>query len=120
MTAARAGGAIPVAAATETNWRWMMAGAISVTPEQLQQIAGQLTSGAGEVESILGTLAGYVTPLQGDWVGQAQQQFEALWAEWQTSARGLHEALTGIATLTLQAGAAYEANEQGIASSFRT
>jgi WXG100 family type VII secretion target len=93
--------------------------AISVTPEQLQQIAGQLSSGAGEVESILATLAGYVAPLQGEWVGQAQQQFEALWAEWQTSARGLHEALTGIATLTQQAGARYESNEQGIAASFR-
>src|ERR1700746_3122757 len=84
--------------------------AIAVTPEQLQQIAGQLSSGAGEVESILATLAGYVAPLQGEWVGQAQQQFEALWAEWQTSARGVHQALTGIATLTPQAGVRYESN----------
>ena len=93
--------------------------AISVTPEQLHTIGGQLTSGASEVESILAQLASYVSPLQGDWVGQAQQQFEALWAEWQSSARGLHEALTGIATLTQQAATAYESNEQGIASSFR-
>jgi WXG100 family type VII secretion target len=96
-----------------------MAGAITVTPAQLQQIAGQLTTGAGEVESILSTLAGYVSPLQADWIGQAQQQFEALWLEWQNSARGLHEALTGIATMTQQAGAAYESNEQGIAATFR-
>lgn len=93
--------------------------AITVTPEQLQTISGQLTSGAGEVESILAQLAGYVSPLQGDWVGQAQAQFEALWNEWQTSARGLHESLTGIATLTQQAATAYETNEQDIAASFR-
>jgi WXG100 family type VII secretion target len=93
--------------------------AISVTPEQLQEISGQLTSGAGEVDSILAQLASYVSPLQGDWVGQAQQQFEALWTEWQNSARGLHEALTGIAMLTRQAGSAYETNEQGIAATFR-
>ncbi len=93
--------------------------AISVTPEQLQQISAQLTSGAGEVESILSTLAGQVSPLQGDWVGQAQARFEELWAEWQTSARNLHEALTGIAQLTQQAGAAYESNEQNIAATFR-
>jgi WXG100 family type VII secretion target len=93
--------------------------AIQVTPEQLEQIAGQLSSGAGEVESILGTLAAYVAPLQGEWVGQAQQQFEALWSEWQTSARGLHEALTGIVTLTRQAGARYLSNEEGIAATFR-
>jgi WXG100 family type VII secretion target len=96
-----------------------MAGAISVTPEQLHTIASQLTSGASEVESLLAQLASYVSPLQGDWVGQAQQQFEALWAEWQSSARGLHEALTGIATLTRSAASSYETNEQGIASSFR-
>jgi WXG100 family type VII secretion target len=96
-----------------------VAGTISVTPEQLQQISAQLTSGAGEVESILSQLAGYVAPLQGDWVGQAQARFEALWTEWQNSARGLHEALTGIAQLTQQAGSAYETNEQNIAATFR-
>ena len=42
-----------------------------------------------------------------------------LWLEWQNSARGLHEALTGIATLTQQAGTRYESNEQGIAATFR-
>jgi WXG100 family type VII secretion target len=95
-------------------------GSISVTPEQLQTISGQLTSGASEVESILAQLAGYVSPLQGDWVGQAQAQFESLWIEWQNSARGLHEALTGIAQLTQQAGTAYASNEQNIAATFRS
>jgi WXG100 family type VII secretion target len=93
--------------------------AISVTPDQLHQISSQLTSGAGDVESILAQLAGYVSPLQGDWVGQAQARFEGLWNEWQTSARNLHEALTGIAQLTQQAATAYETNETNIAASFR-
>lgn len=96
-----------------------MAGSITVTPEQLQQIAGQLTAGAGEIESILSSLAGLVSPLGADWVGQAQAQFEALWEQWQRDGAGLHEALTGIATLTQQAGAHYESNEQAIAASFR-
>lgn len=96
-----------------------MSSSISVTPEQLAQISAQLTSGAGEVESILSQLAGQVAPLQGDWVGQAQTRFEALWNEWQTSARNLHEALAGIAQLTQQAATAYETNEQNIAASFR-
>jgi WXG100 family type VII secretion target len=93
---------------------------ISVTPEQLQEISNQLTSGAGEVESILQTLAGYVSPLQSDWVGTAQGRFESLWIEWQTSARNLHEALTGIAQLTNQAGQSYATNEQSIAATFRS
>src|ERR1700678_1096415 len=48
-----------------------MAGAIQVTPEQLQSISGQLNSGSSEVESILSQLAAVVSPLQGEWVGQA-------------------------------------------------
>jgi WXG100 family type VII secretion target len=94
--------------------------AISVTPEQLQTISGQLTNGASEVESLLSQLAGYVSPLQGDWIGQAQQQFEGLWTEWQNSANGIHEALTGIAALTAQAAVRYDTNESDIAATFRT
>jgi WXG100 family type VII secretion target len=95
-----------------------MAGLISVTPEQLQSIATQLNSGASEVESILNQLAQLVSPLQSEWVGQAQSAFEALWTEWQTSAAHLQEALAGISNLTRQAGASYESNESTIAASF--
>lgn len=92
---------------------------ITVTPQQLQEIAGQLNSGASEVESILGQLASLVSPLGSDWVGTAQAQFEELWAQWQRDAAGIHQALTGIAQLTLQAGSQYEQTEQAITSSFR-
>ena len=97
-----------------------MYGSIAVTPEQLQSISSQVTSGAGEVESILSQLAGMVSPLQGDWVGSAQAQFEALWEQWQRDGAGLHQALTGIATLLRQAGVAYETNEQQVGSMFRS
>lgn len=97
-----------------------MAGSITVTPEQLHRIAGQLASGAGEVESILNTLAGMVAPLRSDCIGQAQVQFEALWDQWHTSALSLRQALTGIATLTQQAGPDYECNAHPIAASFRS
>jgi WXG100 family type VII secretion target len=95
-----------------------MAGSISVTPEQLTDISGQLNAGAGNVDEILSHLASVVSPLQTEWVGSAQMQFEALWQEWQTSATNLHAALAGIAQLTQNAAASYSSTEQSIASSF--
>ena len=91
---------------------------IRVTPEQLRQVSTQLSSGAAGIEGTLRQLAGWVEPLGSDWAGVAQARFVELWAEWQRSASGLHQALTGIAQLTARAGADYEATEQGIASSF--
>ncbi len=95
-----------------------MAGGITVTPEQLREISAQLSAGAADVEATLSRLAGVVSPLQTEWVGSAQAQFEALWEEWQRDATGLHNALTGIAQLTQNAATSYESTEQSIASSF--
>jgi WXG100 family type VII secretion target len=94
-----------------------MAG-IRVTPEQLQGMSGRVSSGASNIEGELSSLAGSLAPLGGEWAGVAQQRFEALWAEWQRSARGLHEALTGISTLLNQAGVHYAEAEHAIAGSF--
>lgn len=91
---------------------------ISVTPEQLREISAQMSAGAADVESTLSRLAGVVSPLQSEWVGTAQAQFEALWNQWQRDASGLHSALTGIAQLTQNAASSYESTEQSIASSF--
>jgi WXG100 family type VII secretion target len=94
-----------------------MAG-IRVTPEQLASMAGRVGSGAAHIDSELSGLAATLAPLGSDWAGIAQQRFEVLWAEWQRSARGLHEALTGISTLLTQAGTHYEEAERAIAGSF--
>jgi WXG100 family type VII secretion target len=94
-----------------------MAG-IRVTPEQLQALSGRVSGGASSIEGELSSLAGALSPLGGDWAGVAQQRFESLWAEWQRSARGLHEALTGISTLLNQAGTHYAEAEHAIAGSF--
>ena len=95
-----------------------MAGGITVTPAQLQEISAQMSSGAADVEATLSRLAGVVSPLRSDSVGAAQAQFEALWDEWQRDAAGLHSALTGIAQLTQNAASSYETTEQSVASTF--
>jgi WXG100 family type VII secretion target len=91
---------------------------IQVTPEQLSNASRQFTSGVASIEGTLSQLRGQITPLAGEWRGDASQRFEQLWNEWQQSAKSLHEALTGIASLTAQASRSYETTEQGIAQSF--
>jgi WXG100 family type VII secretion target len=91
---------------------------ILVTPEQLQSVSAQLNAGAGTIEATLSQLAAQVAPLQGEWRGVAQAQFESLWLEWQRSAAGIQHALHGIAQLTGAAGSHYADTEQSIASSF--
>lgn len=96
----------------------MSAGIIKVTPEQLHGVAGQLSSGAQNIESINTQLRGQVAPLGSDWAGVAQARFQQLWEEWQRSSRNLHEALTGISQLMNNAGTGYADNEAAIAQSF--
>jgi early secretory antigenic target protein ESAT-6 len=95
-----------------------MAGVIRVTPEQLAQVSSQLQSGAGSIEATLAQLAAQVAPLGSDWAGAGQARFLALFDQWQTSSRQLHQALVDIAVLMRQAGAAYEANDAQVAASF--
>jgi WXG100 family type VII secretion target len=92
--------------------------AIKVTPEQLQQVSGQLQAGASNVDGILAQLASSVAPLGSDWAGVAQARFQELWVQWQKSAKALNESLTGISHLMSQASANYAQTEQAIASSF--
>lgn len=96
----------------------MASGLIRVTPEQLQQVSGQLRAGASNVDGILAQLASNVAPLGSDWAGVAQARFQELWAQWQRNARGLNDALNGIAQLMAQASTNYDSTEQSNAALF--
>ncbi len=91
---------------------------VRVTPEQLQTVSTQLSSGSTQVESILSQLAAQTAPLGSDWAGVAQARFTELWSEWQRNAAGLHEALTGIAQLMAQASSSYAETEAANAARF--
>jgi WXG100 family type VII secretion target len=91
---------------------------IRVTPEQLESLSGRVAGGAQQIETELRALGESLAPLGADWAGVAQQRFELLWAEWQRSARGLHEALTGVSQLLAAAGTHYAEAERAIAASF--
>jgi WXG100 family type VII secretion target len=93
---------------------------IKVTPEQLSALSGAVARGSGEIDGQLRALGHTVAPLvAGDWAGQAQQRFTALWDEWQRSAQGLKHALDGISALMAQAGTSYAQAESQIAGSFQ-
>src|SRR5947209_8371592 len=89
---------IPTVSATTSSGGEQMSG-IRVTPEQLAAMSGRVSSGATSIEGELQSLAGALAPLGSDWAGVAEQRFEALWPAWQRSARGLHEAPTGVTQL---------------------
>ena len=95
-----------------------MSAGIRVTPQQLQELAGRVSAGSGQIESELRGLAGALSPLGSDWAGVAQARFLTLWQEWQQSAEQLHTALSGISSLLGHAGTAYADAESQIAGSF--
>jgi ESAT-6 family protein len=96
----------------------MAGGLIRVTPEELAGVSSQLSSGAGSIEATLSQLASQVAPLGSSWAGTGQARFLALWQEWQTSSRQLHQALTDISVLMRQASVAYETNDTQVGASF--
>jgi WXG100 family type VII secretion target len=95
-----------------------MAGLIRVTPEQLAGVSAQLNGGAGSIEATLTQLANQIAPLGSDWAGMGQARFLALWQQWQTSSRSLHQALTDIAILMQRASVAYSDNDAQVGASF--
>jgi ESAT-6 family protein len=92
--------------------------AIKVEPEQLQQVSGQLSAGAGNIDATLGQLRSQVAPLGSDWAGLAQARFLEQWAEWQRGATQVHDALTGISQLMAQAGTGFQTGDSEIAKTF--
>lgn len=95
-----------------------MSGFIRVTPEQLNATSVRFNGGAGMISDTLAELEREVQALGAEWAGQANERFNALYLQWKNGATQLHEALSGIAGLTAQAGAAYAESEQAIANSF--
>jgi 6 kDa early secretory antigenic target len=96
-----------------------MAGLIRVTPEQLSSVSAQLKGGAGSIDSTLSHLAAQVAPLGSDWAGAGQARFQALWTQWHTASRQLHQALVDISVLMSRASTAYETNDTQVGASFR-
>ncbi|MGI8679482.1 MAG: WXG100 family type VII secretion target [Jatrophihabitans sp.] len=93
---------------------------LRVTPGQLQGLGGAAHRVCADVRSEHQNLKGQLAPLFGaDWSGVAAGQFATLYESFDQHARGLADALDGIAALLVRAGGQYAEAEQQIAASFR-
>lgn len=93
---------------------------LKVSPDQLNALSGSVSRISTQVRGEHAGLRNQLSPLFGaDWSGTAASQFTALYDQFDKNARGMSDALDGIATLLAKAGADYTAAESQIASSFR-
>ena len=93
---------------------------LKVTPAQLEALGGTTHRVCADVRGQHQSLKAQLSPLFGaDWSGAAAAQFAALYDNFDQHARGLADALDGIAALLVRAGATYEEVEEQIAASFR-
>lgn len=93
---------------------------LRVIPAQLESLGAATHRSSAEVRATHQGLTSQLSPLFGaDWSGAAAAQFTALYEQFEQHARGLSDALDGIAALLGRAGATYAEVEQQIAASFR-
>ena len=93
---------------------------LKVTPAQLETLGGTTLRTSGDVRTQHQTLKSQLAPLFGaDWSGSAAATFTTLYESFDSHAKGLSDALDGIATLLQRAGAAYASTESQVTSSFR-
>jgi WXG100 family type VII secretion target len=93
---------------------------LKVTPAQLEALGGTTHRVCADVRGAHHQLTAQLSPLFGaDWSGAAAVQFTELYEEFERHAKGLCDALDGIAALLIRAGVSYADVEQHIAASFR-
>ena len=93
---------------------------LRVTPEQLAQLGALTARVSGDVRAQQRQLHSQLAPLFGsEWSGAAAAQFTALYAQIDSHAQGMCDALDGIGALLARAGEAYADVERQIAASFR-
>ncbi|HWF73827.1 MAG TPA: WXG100 family type VII secretion target [Solirubrobacteraceae bacterium] len=92
---------------------------IKTTPEELQTLSSQVTSGSESIQGQLSQLQNQVSGvIGGEWMGAASGAFNMRYEEWNRSALGLKDALDGISQLLAHAAVQYQTTEDGIRSTF--
>jgi ESAT-6 family protein len=91
---------------------------ITVTPEEITTVAGQVASGASDIESQRGALLTKIQGLGDSWQGPAASALQELYARWDHDARALMETLTEISQAMRQAAIRYDETEGKVAGEF--
>ena len=91
-------------------------GQVIVSAQVLDEGASDTDSIAGQIESQLADLKGYLAPLVASWSGEASSDYQALQQKWNQSAEDLHAVLQQIAGALRTASQNYMSGEHSNAS----
>jgi len=91
-------------------------GQVIVNAQVLDEGASDTDTVAGQIDSQLGDLKGYLAPLVASWTGEASSDYQALQQKWNTSADDLNTVLRQIAGALRTAAQSYVSGEQSNAS----
>ena len=85
---------------------------ITVDFQQLEGLAGDISSQASTLDSTLEDLKSRIAPVIAQWEGGAGEAYTAAQSNWDTAAADLQQVLAQIATAVRAAGEAFRAGEQ--------
>jgi early secretory antigenic target protein ESAT-6 len=91
-------------------------GQVIVNAQVLDEGAFDTDTVAGQIESQLSDLKGYLAPLVASWTGEASSDYQALQQKWNTSADDLNAVLRQIAGALRKASQDYVSGEHSNAS----
>jgi ESAT-6 family protein len=89
-----------------------------VSPEDIRNVAQQVTNQASEIETQRASLLAQIQGLGDTWQGTAAAALQALYEKWDSDARALTQTLTEIGQTMQQAATAYQVTEEGITHDF--
>ncbi|MEV8250203.1 WXG100 family type VII secretion target [Microbacterium sp. NPDC076768] len=91
---------------------------MSVRPEQVSALAGQIRSGSQGIRSELDRLESEVGKLRASWDGAAQQAYDQAQAKWNRSLSEMQQLLTQIAGKTEEISGQYVSTDRSAAGRF--
>jgi len=91
---------------------------ISVRPEQVIALSGQIRNGASGIRTRLEELESEVGSLRAKWDGEAQVAYDTAQAQWNQSINRLNELLQQIAAKTEEIAQGYTQTDKSAAGRF--
>lgn len=89
-----------------------------VSSEAIRNVAGQVASGAEEIDAQRQTLLSQIHGLGDSWQGSAATALQTLYEKWDSDVRTLQTTLTEIGQTMQEAATNYETTETGVQRSF--
>lgn len=91
---------------------------MSVRPEQVIALAGQIRNGANGIKSELDQLESAVGKLRASWSGEAQTSYDEAQRKWTQSLQNLNTLLEQISSKTEQISQGYTSTDKSAAGRF--